>query len=422
MNNKGQTLITVVIFFLFISLTIAIGFSAPALAEYSNSVRLLNSKKSYFLAESGIEDVVYRVKNGKKYDSTENLNISGFAASTSVFDLIGGEKQVISSGNALNSVRKLKINLAIDDGVAFNYGVQAGDGGFSIENTASISGNAYSNGPVTGQNSNIIKGDVISAGGSGLISGIHSTSSVYAHSISNSTIEKDAYYVNISNSTVGGVMYPGSADQPPADLPISDSLIEDLKNTATTSIINSPCPYTITTTATLGPVKINCNLTIKSNAVVTLFGNIWVNGNIEVENNAIIKIDSSLGNKSVAMIADNPSNRTTSSKIEFQNTAQFQNSGVKGSYIAAISQNNSAESGGGEKAIKVSNTVSGDLLVYSNHGEILLKNSVNLKEVTAYRIRLQNTANVVYETGLANALFSSGPGGGYTISKWEETK
>lgn len=422
MNNKGQTLITVVIFFLFISLTIAIGFSAPALAEYSNSVRLFNSKKSYFLAESGIEDVVYRVKNGKKYDSTENLNISGLVASTSVFDLIGGEKQIISSGNALNSVRKLKINLAIDDGVAFNYGVQAGDGGFSIENTASILGNAYSNGPVIGQNLNIIKGDVISAGSLGLISGIRSTSSVYAHNISNSTIEKDAYYINISNSTVGGVMYPGSADQPPASLPISDSLIEDLKNTATTSIINSPCPYTITTTAILGPVKINCNLTIKSNAVVTLLGNIWVNGNIEVENNAIIKIDSSLGNKSVAIIADNPLNRTTSSKIEFQNTAQFKNSGTKGSYIAAISQNNSAESGGNEKAIKVSNTVSGDLLVYSNHGEILLQNSVNLKEVTAYRIRLQNTANVVYEIGLANALFSSGPGGGYTINKWEETK
>ena len=73
-----------------------------------------------------------------------------------------------------------------------------------------------------------------------------------------------------------------------------------------------------------------------------------MNGNIEIENSSIIKLASSLGANSVAVIADNPANRTTSSKIELGNSAQFQNSGTEGSYILFISQNNSAQNGGSE--------------------------------------------------------------------------
>ena len=85
-----------------------------------------------------------------------------------------------------------------------------------------------------------------------------------------------------------------------------------------------------------------------------------------------------------------------------------------------ISQNLSAESGGTEVALDVKNTVSGDLLVYAGHGEISLQNSINLKEVSAYRNRLKNTAEVIYETGIANLLFDSGPSGSYEILSWEE--
>lgn len=87
-----------------------------------------------------------------------------------------------------------------------------------------------------------------------------------------------------------------------------------------------------------------------------------------------------------------------------------------------ISQNTSAENGGGESAIKIVNSAQGDLLLYAAHGEILLQNNVELKEVTAYRVHLQNSAKVTYESGLANALFLSGPSGGYTLDKWYPLK
>lgn len=420
--NKGQAMLAIVLFFVFIFSSFTIVFSVPAIIEFGMSKDLLDSKKSYFLAESGAEDIVYRIKNGELYDTNEVLNIGGIYSTTTVVNISGDEKEITSAGNFLDLIRKVKINLTTDDGVSFNYGVQAGEGGFKMENNSTISGNAYSNGLITGENFNLIKGDIVSAGASGLISGVHATSSAYANSITNSTIDGDAYYfTNLVNTTVGGNIYPGSADKTKTALPISDAFIDEWESMAASSTINSPCPYIINGNMTLGFVKISCDLKIKSGAVVNLLGPVWVLGNIEIENNAILRVDPSLLKKSVVIIADNPLNKTTSSKIELQNSAEFQNSGVKGSYIMMVSENNSAESGGGEKAITIENSVSGDVILYSNHGEILLKNNVNLREVTAYRIRLQNTANVIYETGLANTVFKSGPGGGYSISNWQET-
>ena len=87
-----------------------------------------------------------------------------------------------------------------------------------------------------------------------------------------------------------------------------------------------------------------------------------------------------------------------------------------------LSQNNSSETGGANQAIEIENNANGDLLLYAGHGEILLKNNVNLREVTAYKIHLINNANVVYETGLASALFESGPSSSFGIDSWYETE
>lgn len=419
-DNKGQAIITVIIFFLFISLVIIFGLSVSAVSELKISKNLIRSKQSYSLAEAGAEDLAYRLKTGRQYDVNENLTIGGFTAAVSTVNLSGSEKEITSTADVFNLIRKVKIKLTTDFGVSFHYGVQVGDGGLVMENNSLVSGNVYSNGPISGFNSNLIKGSAVSAGPGGSVDGVHATSSVYSHNISNSVIDGDAYYVNISGSTVGGVSYPGSPDQPTSTLPISDSMITDWENAAAVSTINFPCPYIINSDITLGPVKISCDLEIKGNPVVTLMGHIWINGDFIVSNSPVIRLDPSLGNKSIAIIADNPSDRLTSSKVELENSVIFQNSGVSGSYILVVSQNNSSESGGSEKAIEVENSATGDFLVYAGHGEILLKNNIDLKEATGYKIRLQNIASVFYETGLASLLFGSGPGGSYSISGWEE--
>jgi len=419
--SQGQAVITAVIFLLLISLAVIFGLVSPVLRESKISRDLILSKQSYFLAEAGAEDLVYRLKTGRQYNINENLELNGFSAAVATVDLSGDEKEIISTADVFNLIRKIKIKLTTDSGVSFHYGLQVGEGGLVMENNSLVSGNVYSNGPVQGFNSNLVKGDVVSAGPDGLVDGIYATSSVYSHNISNTTIDGDAYYVDIFNSTVGGILYPNSSDQATSTLPIPDSTIEEWENAAALSEITSPCPYVIKSDISLGPIKIACDLKIQGSPIVTLFGPVWVTGNLEIENSAVIRLDSSLGKKSVAIIADNPSNRLENSRVMLKNSVRFEVSGIAGSYILVISQNNSSENGGSERAIETENSVSGDLLLYASHGEILLKNHANyLKEAAGYKIKLQNTANVIYETGLADLLFKSGPGGGYKISGWRE--
>jgi uncharacterized protein YjlB len=87
-----------------------------------------------------------------------------------------------------------------------------------------------------------------------------------------------------------------------------------------------------------------------------------------------------------------------------------------------VSRNESAEQGGNEKAILIQQSTGGALLVYAGHGEITLQNNTDLTEITAYRVRLQNSTEVIYDSGLASAVFVAGPGGSYVIDSWKEVE
>lgn len=421
-NNTGQVMLTAVIFFMFVSTTIVFGIVTPVLKQVKIGQENQKSKSSLYLANAGMEDVLYRIKNGKLYSGTEVLSLNGEYATTTTTDVSGG-KQVVTSAKVNNNVRKLQTNLILGTGAAFHYGVQSGQGGFVLQNSSSVVGNIFSTGSVTGAGNNVY-GNVVSAGPTGLIDNVHATGTAYAHTIEDSTIDKDAYYVVKTNTTVGGISYPGSADQATTTMPISDATIADFEAEAELggSVTCSSGLYTISSNTTIGPKKIPCNLEIRgSGTQVTLTGHIWVTGNIETKNSPTIKIDSSLGNKSLAIIADNPSDASGSGIITLQNNTTYQGSGTTGSFVFLISMNNSAETGGTTDAITQSQG-SGAMVLYAPHGQVTLQQSVNLKEVTAYKIIMQNTAQVRYDTGLPSTLFDSGPSGGFEVTSWSEVQ
>ncbi|MFA6273330.1 MAG: hypothetical protein WC673_02480 [Candidatus Paceibacterota bacterium] len=417
-KNSGQALITAIIFFLFISTTITLGVINPVLHQLSISNDLVRSKNSYFLSESLSEDIIYRLKTSKQVGANESLTLNNETATAVVSDILGG-KSIVATGDFSDSIRKIKTDLVFGSGVSFHYGIQAGEGGFSLDNSSSITGNAFSNGPISGSG-NTISGDVISAGGSGLIVNIRVGGSAYAHSITNSIITGNAYYQSISGTTVGGISYPSSPDQDIGEMPIPDSQIKDWKTAAKNGgeVSCSGGKYQTSSSETIGYKKIPCDLNIAGDNI-TLTGPLWVEGNVNISNTSKIYVSSSLSGKTIPIIADKEDNRTTSSKVDLANSSKFFGSGAN-SYVLLISQNNSAENSGGETAISITNTVTGDILVYAGHGKIDIANSVNLKEVSAYKIGIRNTAEVIYEIGLANLLFSAGPGGGYTINEWKE--
>ncbi len=400
------------------------------LTTYARSERIqVAATQARALAEAGIDKAAYELNQNPSYTGEMNtaLGSGTFTVAVSVIDI--ATKQVAVTAYVPNSANptatktirvELRLNSAI---ISFRYGVQAGGGGFTLENSSTITGNVFSNGSVIGDGGNMIYGDVISSGAGGLVYGVHATSSVYAHTIGvagkSTTIDKNAYYVTKINTTVGGTSYPNSPDQTSVPLPISDDQINEWEAIAvaggTITECDSKGDYTISSDISLGPKKIACNLIIKSSSgVLTVTGPLWITGNLTTQTGPTIKIASALGSQNVAIIADNPSDPTGSGIIKIGQNTVFQGSGSASSFVFLISQNRSAESGGSTVAIDMSQGASA-LVAYASHGLLTLSQSVGVKAATGYKIALSQTANVTYDTGLPNTVFESGPGGSWSF-------
>ncbi len=301
--------------------------------------------------------------------------------------------------------------------------VKVKNGAVFLLNGANNASSAFQSYGAMGSGGNTITGTVVSAGPTGSVTRINAAStagSMYAKTITDSVITKDAYYQTISGSSVGGVSYPGSANQATSSFPISDETLDQWEaDAAAGGVITTPCPYQVTSTVTLGPVKINCDLEISNDGVVNLAGMVWVKGDVSMKNTSTVNISPSISSHTAAIISDDPANRNTKGKMDLSNSATFLGSG-NNSYVMLVSRNTSASAGGGEVGIEISNSINGKALMYAPYGLIEIQNNVSLKEATGWKLRLKNSSSVIYESGLANLLFTSGPSGGYQIDSWQE--
>lgn len=426
--SRGAALLIMVTLFMFGSLLITLSISRTAYRDVLRHRTLMESKQSFFTSESATEDAVYRLRRAMNISTTEVLTINSTTATatiTTVFDI----KEIDTVAETNNAFRKTYAELQLGSGASFNFGLHSDTGGITMENSSSVNGNIYSNGTVTGLNSNIVNGDIISAGPNGLVDGVHATGSVWANDIQDSTIDKDAYYMTISGTIVSGTSNPGSLDQATSSLAITDELLDQWETEAEAGGViastDAECAsgtYTIDVDTAIGPLKIECSLLIDKNSTdLTLLGPVWVVGNIDTKSSPNLAVDPSLSGKSIQMIAHDPANTTSSSKIIIAQSASF--TGASGnSFILMISRNDDKEQGGSEVAISAGNSAGGDLLFFSAHGEVLIQNSLVLKEVSAFQITLQNSAQVTYESGLGNLLFTGGPGGSFVVNTWKEVE
>src|SRR3989338_195957 len=148
-GQAGQAMMVATILFLVVSITIIFGMAGPILKQQKMVSQSLLSRQSYFLAEAGIEDVVYRLKTGQPVSATEVLNLSG--------------------------------------------------------NTAKIIGNVYSSGNIIGTNSARIQGMTIASGPTGVIDGMDIDGDAWSRTIrGNSTVGGNATHAVLQNTTVTG--------------------------------------------------------------------------------------------------------------------------------------------------------------------------------------------------------------------------
>ena len=161
-KNSGAAMLIAVIFLMFISLAIMAGLIVPSVREYKIASENVNTKKSYFLAESGVEDAFYRILNNKPITSSETINLDSNSTTTTITSN-GSQREIVSLGNVLNYQRKVDITLLSGASESFGYGLQVGQGGVDLQSSSGINGNVYANGSIVGSSSSFISGTAVSA-------------------------------------------------------------------------------------------------------------------------------------------------------------------------------------------------------------------------------------------------------------------
>ncbi len=429
-KSRGYVLVLVLVFLgiffgIGVSLTSYVTIAARAERQVIEEVSALR------LAEAAMDKAAYELNANPSYTGEANTALGDGTFTIAVTPITTESKLVTATAFIPDSVtpratRTIKTKIGLNDTViSFRYGIQAGNGGFVLKNSSSVTGNVFSSGPIIGDGGNVITGDVVSAGASGLVYGVDVSGSALSHTIGSAVratdIGQDAYYATTKvNTTVGGVSYPGSPDQGTVPLPISDAQIAawevDAEAGGTATCTGGK--YEITGSVTIGPLKIPCDLEIKGTGggyTVTIAGPIWVVGDITTSLKVTLKMDAALGSTNVAIIAHDPANPTTKGTIQISQNVSFLGSGSPGSFVFMVSQNTSAENSGSTSAVTMNNGASA-LVAYASHGLITLEQSANVKEATAYKILLKNSANVTYDSGLPSAVFQTGPGGSWTFT------
>lgn len=298
-----------------------------------------------------------------------------------------------------------------------------------------------------------IGGSITSINGTSVGNPVVVRGNAHANTIDDAQVCGDAYYqtidtdsLNFVNNPVSppcsipppspppaltpGTVHPGSTDPGVEAMPISDSNIiswEDEASTGPTYNSSSVPDYCSPSgSMTLGPAVLDCDLTLNSGSILTITGTVWVKGDISLAGGAIIQLASSYGVGSGAIIADNPLDTAGSGKVSVSGGATICGSNgyntvteicneSSGSYILMLSTNTSTN------AMNLSGGSAGAIF-YAAKGTAALSGGADLKEVTAYALDLTGGASITYETGLASAAFTNGPGGGWAISSWNETQ
>lgn len=261
-----------------------------------------------------------------------------------------------------------------------------------------------------------IKFEIESGGNYGRISGMRigtsGTGTAWAHSVDDTIVTGTLYCQDgLDNNKACDT---SRADPAPSDLPISQGNIDEWKADATAGGSTSTIIIDGNNSKTLGPIKINGNLTVQSSGKLYITGPIYVTGTLIVEGSGKIYVDSSMGTVSGLILADGT--------IDLRSSGGIYGSGSAGSYVVVVTT--STCGGGGactNPALEVTGSA-GSVVVAAPYGTVKFEGSVSVKSVVAKTMYMEGSSHIVYDSGLTNLDFTSGPSGAWTISSWREVE
>ncbi len=377
--RNGQSLVISLI-----TLAVVLILSASLFSRIANFIRFGSNadlkEQAINLAEAGIDYGLWQLnKTAGAYtgDTNKSLGTTGTFTVT-VTDKSSNLKTITATGYIPNSTNpRAKQTIKVDtltsaQNIAFHYAVQAGTGGVNMQNQALISGTVYSNGNITGSGSSEIDGDAYAVG----------------------TISSPDPFVT-------GSKHPSS---PASQMPTVDSNYwESQANINNDPVTCSPTCSFSSGSINLGPKKYVGNLSLSNSVVATLNGPLYITGNLTLSNSAQINLNNSFGSNGTVIIVDGT--------ITTQNNSQFNFTNASPPGLILVVSTSSSNT-----AVSISN--SGQTAIfYTLNGGAVISNQANVEALVAKSLTMKNQSELQYQSGLASAEFSSGPGGSWQPKK-----
>lgn len=158
-GQNGYAAITTTLLTLIVSIIVLSGFNFFTLQEVKISRQSVQSIKTHYAAEGGIEDALYRFITGKQLSSEEILKVDS-STTTIKYSSSGNQRIFRVEGRKDSLNRNLETRADITTtGIGFIYGAQVGDGGLEMSQGSRIVGSVYSGGDITGASGSTITGD-----------------------------------------------------------------------------------------------------------------------------------------------------------------------------------------------------------------------------------------------------------------------
>lgn len=164
-RHGGFVVLVNTLIFIALSLFVTYAIAAPLIASDRATGELLASKRAFMVANSAMEETLYKMKAGMTVGASETLTLAGTTAEVTVSNTMNGRIVNVSAEDG-EVVRALRVEVTETTGVSFNYGIQVGRGGFHMTGGGQVHGNVYANGPITGGGGAFITGSATAANGS----------------------------------------------------------------------------------------------------------------------------------------------------------------------------------------------------------------------------------------------------------------
>jgi Tfp pilus assembly protein PilX len=238
----------------------------------------------------------------------------------------------------------------------------------------------------------------------GVYIGTSGSGEAWAHNVMGATVTGPLYcqtssYTNKSCNT-------SRADPTPQPMPLSDSNIQDWKDDAESGGVITGNYSVGYAGATLGPKKITGNVTIDGGGILTVTGTLWIEGTLTLSGGGQIRLDSSYGSNSGAIVTDG--------YVVINGGTSLSGSGTTGSYPFVVTTSACPVAPGcnGNNAIALSGGA-GSVALVAQEGTVAINGGTSLKAVTARQITMTGGASLIYDSGLISENFNSGPGGSW---------